>query len=135
MNRNIASTLALAATTAIAATMVLTVARNARADDITIEPTPFVSSRTRAEVRNDLSMPGRNGTTEWSLQHPAPQQASVQQGATEESSQPGASRAMPLQARADVRAQIIAARRQITEMNSEDSGSSYLWKLRPRHTQ
>jgi hypothetical protein len=54
MNRNLASTLAVTATAAAALALAALASSKAYAEDITIDPTPFVSSKTRAEVRAEL---------------------------------------------------------------------------------
>lgn len=57
MNRNIA----IAFFAAAAAT------GNAFADDITVDATPFVSSRSRAEVQAELAQYKRSGVNPWSI--------------------------------------------------------------------
>jgi len=106
-SRNIASALVLAAT-AFAGT--------AFADDITIDNTQFVSSKTRAEVQADLAQFKQAGTSPWSIQY------------------------NPLKSfkstasRADVTAQYIASRDAVNALNGEDSGSTYLAQHRVRNT-
>jgi hypothetical protein len=109
MNRNLASTFAL--TAALAAVSIAP--SITRADDITIDPTPFVSRRTRAEVIAELLRPSelrRIGSSEWAVQYnPVPR---VKSTYTSE------------QARAEYR----ASRDFVSAMNSEDSGSAYFIK-------
>lgn len=115
MNRDIESLLAIAAVGAIAAAAAaaMVLPRAAFADDITIETQPFVSSRTRAEVQQELLGQARQvraGATEWSLQQSAvlKGQATVPQ----------------------VRADFVASRREVSALTAEDSGSSWL-KMKP----
>lgn len=115
MNRDIESLLAIAAVGAIAAAAAAAMAwpRTASADDITIETQPFVSSRTRGEVQQELLGQARQvraGATEWSLQ-----QGAVLKG--------------QLTAPA-VRADFVANRREVSALTAEDSGSSWL-KMKP----
>ena len=99
MNRNIASVLAITAAV---------FAGNALADDITIDNTPFVGGKTRAEVQADLSQFKRAGTSPWSTQYnPLAKFQSVK-------------------SRADVVAEFAAARHEVAALNGEDSGSAYL---------
>jgi hypothetical protein len=70
VNRNLASVLSLAATAA-AAVAVAIASGSAYADDITVDPTPFVSTKSRAEVRAELlgqASAVRTSASEWSLQ-------------------------------------------------------------------
>jgi hypothetical protein len=99
MNRNIASVLAISAAA---------FAANAFADDITIDNTPFVGSKTRAEVQADLTQFKRAGTSPWSTQY---NQLAKFQSA---------------KSRADVTAEYTAARDEVAALNGEDSGSAYL---------
>lgn len=107
MNRKLATALVLAAAAA---------AGNAFADDITIDTTPFVSSKTRAEVQSELGNFKRAGTSPWSIQY------------------------NPLAAyksdksRDQVTAEYLASRNQVAAFNSEDSGSAYLAQYRVRGT-
>jgi vacuolar-type H+-ATPase catalytic subunit A/Vma1 len=99
MNRNIASALVIAAAA---------VAGNAFADDITLDNTPFVGSKTRAEVQAELAQFKRAGTSPWSTQYN--QLAKFQS----------------TKSRAEVVAEFTAARDEVAALNSEDSGSAYL---------
>jgi len=98
MNRNIASALVIAAA----------VAGNAFADDITIDNTPFVGSKTRAEVQAELAQFKRAGTSPWSTQYNP------------------LAKFQSTKSRAEVVAEYTAARDEVAALNSEDSGSAYL---------
>ena len=114
MNRNLASALAITTTAAAALAFAAIASGNAYADDITIDNTPFVSTKTRAEVRAELmGLPEavRNANSEWSMQlNQTPQPNS---GYT----------------RAQAKAEYIAARREVNALNAEDSGSFYFATL------
>ena len=114
MNRNLATTLTLVSTGAAALALAAIASGNAYADDITIDPTPFVSSRTRAEVQAEVMGQGealRMASSEWSTQ----QDAAVLPQST--------------LTRAQVTQEYIASRREVNALNAEDSGSSYLASL------
>jgi hypothetical protein len=101
---SVALSIALAAVAAGAA-----MTNNAYAETPTIDNTHFVSTRTRAEVRAEIT-PGLLSAAgaEWGYQNErAPQ---VSSGLT----------------RAQAQAQFQASREQVNALNSEDSGSSYL---------
>lgn len=99
MNRNIASVLVITAAA---------VAGNAFADDITIDHTPFVGGKTRAEVQAELAQFKRAGTSPWSTQYnPLAKLKSTR-------------------SRAEVVAEYTAARDEVAALNGEDSGSAYL---------
>ena len=104
MNRKFATVLVLAAAAA----------GNAFADDITIDTTPFVSSKTRAEVQAELVQFKQAGNSPWSNQH------------------------NPLRAfrseksRADVTADYLASRSRVAAFTGEDSGSAFLAQNRSR---
>jgi hypothetical protein len=98
MNRNFA----LAALFAIAAS------GNASADDITIDTTPFVSSRSRAEVQAELTQFMKSGPSPWSIQY-----------------NPLASFKSTLSSE-QVTAAYLASRSAVAAFNGEDSGSFYL---------
>ena len=111
MKRNLASALAMgtviAAAVAAAATMA---SSSAFADDITIDNTPFVSSRSRAEVQAELmsrSDLARAGASEWALQRN--QLPAVASSYTKE------------QARSEYK----SARQYVNALTGEDSGSAY----------
>lgn len=116
MNRDIKSLLAIAAVGAIAAAAAAAMAlpRTAFADDITIETKPFVSSRTRGDVREELLGQARlvrAGATEWSQQ-----QGAVLKGQV---------------TAPEVRADYLANRREVSALTAEDSGSTW-FKMKPR---
>ncbi|MBI2769085.1 MAG: DUF4148 domain-containing protein [Burkholderiales bacterium] len=98
MNRNIASALVVAAAALSA---------NAFADDITVDNTAFVGSKTRAEVQAELGQFKKAGTSPWSTQYNP--LAKFQSQAT----------------RAQVTAEYVAVRNEVAALNSEDSGSAY----------
>lgn len=108
MNRRTSSALAFSSSI-VAATLAATVmAGNALADDITIDTTPFVSTKTRAEVKAELFSQRdqvSSSGSEWFLQQAEAQNPS---GYT----------------RAQARADYIASRELVRAMTSEDSGSS-----------
>ena len=113
MHRPIASALAFSGTVAAAtlAAGLSLLPGPARADDITIDPTPFVSTRSRAEVRTEVLQNAarvRAGASEWALQQGEPLQLAG-----------GLSRDQ-------VRADYIAQREAVQAMNGEDSGSAAL---------
>ena len=83
----------------------------ARADDITVDNTPFQSARTRAEAQAELAQYKKSGVNPWSTSYN--QLAQLHSGKT----------------RAEVQAEYIAERHQVAEMNGEDSGSAYLSQL------
>jgi hypothetical protein len=118
MNRNIASALATGTTIAAAALAAVAItAGNAYADDITIDPTPFVSTRSRAEVRAELlDQPEltRTAASEWAMQQDSPHAKSTY---TSE------------QAKAEYK----VSRQFVSALNSEDSGSAYFMKRAPSH--
>jgi Domain of unknown function (DUF4148) len=65
MNRNIASAIARAPAVALASVA----AGNAMADDITIDTTPFTSTKSRAEVLADLAQYKQAGVNPWSTSY------------------------------------------------------------------
>ena len=113
MNRNLATILTLVSTGAAALALTAIASGNAYADDITIDPTPFVSTRTRAEVQSEVMGQGealRIANSEWSTQNTAMMPQSTL-------------------TRAQVRQEYIATRNEVNALNAEDSGSSYLASL------
>lgn len=94
-------------------------AGSARADDITIDPTPFVSSKSRAQVQAELVTFKQSGVNPWSMAYD------------------------PLKAfrsnrtRSQVTAEYLAERHEVTAFTSEDSGSMHLMRVasRARHQQ
>src|SRR5262249_14802791 len=83
----------------------------ARADDITIDNTPFHSQLTRAEVQADLLQYRQAGVNPWSTSYNPLK--SFQSTLT----------------RDQVRAEFLADRDAVAAMNSEDSGSAYLTQM------
>ena len=110
MNRNFASAITLATTTAAAALLAAIGANSAYAETPTIDTTPFVSTRSRADVQAEL-MGNRQllsaAASEWAMQHNEVSQ--LNSGYTA----------------AQAKAQYRAARDEVSAMTSEDSGSSY----------
>jgi hypothetical protein len=96
--------LAVAAFAAIASTA-------ARADDITIDTTPFNSSRTRAEVQAELFQYKKAGVNPWSISY---NQLSQFKSA---------------KTREQVQAEYRAERDTVAAMTAEDSGSALLTHL------
>jgi hypothetical protein len=97
MNRNLA-----AALIAVAA------ASSALADDITVDTTPFVSSRSRAEVQAELQQSRQSGVDVWAQDY--------DQLAAFHSSK----------SRAEVTAEYLQSRDQAAALVAEDSGSAWL---------
>jgi hypothetical protein len=114
MNRKFASALSVLTSAAAILAAATIASGNAYADDITIDTTPFVSTKTRAEVRAEvigqdhlLSM----AASEWSTQ-------------MNQAFQPSSA-----YTRAQATAEYIAARSEVRARNAEDSGSSYFATL------
>lgn len=109
MNRKLATALVLTAAAAAGNAF----AGNGLAGDITIDTTPFVSSKTRAEVQAEVGQV--RGVSPWSMQY------------------------NPLagykgdRTRADVTSEYIASRNQVAALTSEDSGSAYLAQIHVRN--
>ena len=105
MNRYIVTVIAAACAAAVPAF----------ADDITIDPHPFVSTMTRAQVQADLQQAMKNGGVSYGsgydplARYPAA---------------PG-----PKRTRAEVTAEFLATRADVAAMNAEDSGSAYLSRM------
>jgi hypothetical protein len=115
MNDKLASSLTIVSTAAAALALAAASmgSGNAYADDITIDPTPFVSTRTRAEVQAEIMgqaevLRGESG--EWAMQQNVAAQPSTYTSA-------------------QAKAEYIAARREVNALNAEDSGSSYFASL------
>ena len=108
MNHRIASALAFGCSVAAATLAATAMSSNAWADDITIDTTPFVSQRSRAEVRAEV-LANRaklsSAANEWIAQQSAPLPTS---GLT----------------RAQAQADYIAAREEVMARNSEGGGSA-----------
>jgi hypothetical protein len=83
----------------------------ARADDITIDTTPFHSTRTRAEVQAELFQYKKAGVNPWSISY---NQLSQFKSA---------------KTREQVQAEYRAEREAVAAMTAEDSGSAYLTQL------
>ena len=118
MNRKLASILSIASTSAAILAAAAISSGNAYADDITVDNTPFVSTKTRAEVQAEVM--GRSEQLRIASSEEAMQSNHV--------SQPSSSFT-----RAQATAEYIAARDQVKALNSEDSGSSY-FAAAPRST-
>ena len=114
MTRNIALVIEIAAGVAAVAAAVAITSGKAFADDITIDNTPFVSTRTRAEVQAEVraDIMSNGADDEWTMQFNEPAQTKS------------------AYTREEARAEYIAARNEVTALNAEDSGSSYLGKTR-----
>jgi hypothetical protein len=97
MNRNIA-----------AALIALAAASSALADDITIDTTPFVSTRSRAEVQAELQQYRQSDTDVWAQDYD--QLAGFHS----------------TQTRAQVTADFLQSREQAAALVAEDSGSAML---------
>jgi hypothetical protein len=109
VNHHLPSAIAVGAVTAIALISVAVIASTpAYADDITVEQSPFVSSRTREEVSADLKVPFRGGNP-WSGAYNMFQ---------------GRSTAISEQ----VRGEYIMNRDRVNAFHGEDSGSVYIMK-------
>ena len=81
------------------------------ADDITIDPTPFVSTMTRAQVKEELRQFQASGVNPWADDYnPIAQARSTM-------------------TRAEVQAAYLAARNEVAALDGEDSGSSYLTRM------
>ena len=89
----------------------LAAAGSAFADDITIEPTPFVSTRTRAEVIAEMQQ-ARSEASPWADTYD--QLAAFRSTLT----------------RAEVVADYLLSRDEVQAFNGEDSGSMYLMAAR-----
>lgn len=84
----------------------------ARADDITIDPRPFVSSKSRSQVQAELHAYRKSGVNPWALSYnPLKDFRSSK-------------------TRAAVTAEYLRERNAVAAMNGEDSGSRYLTELR-----
>ena len=78
------------------------------ADDITVESTPFVSSKSRAEVQAELQQFQRSGVNPWAQHYD--QLKSFRSAKT----------------RADVTAEYVASRDEVSARTGEDSGAAWL---------
>ncbi len=100
MNRNFASALVIA--------LASVAAGNAMADDITIDTTPFTSTKSRTEVLTDLAQYRQAGVNPWSTSY------NPLRGFQSTKSV------------AQMRAEFVAARDEVAAFNGEDSGAAYL---------
>jgi hypothetical protein len=98
-------------THALALAVTLAAASPAFADDITVEPFPFVSTASRAQVQQELRQYRQAGINPWADDHN--QLAQFRGSMT----------------RAEVTAEFMAARQSVAALHSEDSGSVYLAKV------
>jgi hypothetical protein len=122
MNRTapkLVSSLAYAATVTAAALAVTLISSAAWAETPTVDDTPFVSTRTRAEVRaevlsqrSSLSAAAGEWATYLPQLYPRPATGSV--------------------TREQLKAQYIAERDRVKAMNGEDSGSAFIAQNRAR---
>jgi hypothetical protein len=113
MNRQLASALAIVSTAAAAIALATLASGKAHADDITVDNTPFVGSKTRAEVQAELlgqSAQVRAGTSEWGMQYNDPSR--VKTAYTSE----------------EAKAEFKTSRQFVSALTSEDSGSTYFLK-------
>lgn len=117
MNRHFAHVLAFASTTAAVFCAAAIASSPAYAEGPILQETPFVGTRTRAEVQAELmSRPGllSASASEWIMQRNQP--SAMASRFTGE----------------HARAQYLAAREEVRALTSEDSGSSYLAAQRMR---
>lgn len=105
---NTKSLLALAAFATLAAGA-------ARADDITIDTTPFQSTVSRAQVQADLAQYRQAGVNPWANSYD--QLKGFQS----------------TRSRDEVRAEYVANRTEVAALNSEDAGSAYLTQVAARN--
>ena len=114
MNHILASAQSITTTAAAVLAVAAMASGPAYADDITVDNTPFVSSRIRAEVQAEVmgqSEALRTASSEWATQSsPAIQSDTAF-------------------TRAQAKADYIASRSEVKALTGEDSGSSYLAKL------
>jgi len=116
MNRKLASVLSITITAAAGLAAAAMASGDAYADDITIDTAPFVSTKTRAEVRAEaMGQSLTSAASEWSMQlNYAPQSRSAY-------------------TREQATAEYIATRNEVNWRNAEDSGSSHFAAL-PRQS-
>ena len=84
------------------------------ADDITIDPTPFHSTATRAQVMGELKQFRASGVDPWADDYNQLAQAHG------------------TMTRSEVRAAYLASRNEVEALGAEDSGSSYLTRVAAR---
>lgn len=109
MNRNLASALVLTGTAAAAFALAVCSSAGAYAGDITIDPTPFVSTRDRAEVAAEVAGQGE-----------------ALRLATSEAAMQAMTRPASGYTAAQAKADYILRRDEVNALTSEDSGSFYL---------
>ncbi len=103
-------------TYALSLAVVLVAAGNAFADDITIDPHPFVSTASRADVQAELRQFRSAGSSPWADDYNP--LAQFRGSMT----------------RAEVTAEYMGSRDTVSAFTSEDSGSTYLGRAnRPGH--
>jgi hypothetical protein len=98
----------LSATFIAASALAFGLVGGAHADDITIDPVPFVSTKSRAQVQAELREYKRAGVNPWSMSY-----------------NPLAS-FRSTRSRAEVTGEFLANRDHVRALNGEDSGSAYL---------
>jgi hypothetical protein len=97
---------------AIAIAIACAAAGSAFADDITIDPNPFVSTATRAQVREELQQFQHSGVNPWADDYD--QLAQVRSEKT----------------RAQVTAEYLESREAADSLGREDSGATYLAQIK-----
>lgn len=117
MNRKFASTLSIATTAAAILATAAIASGNAYAESPTIDTTPFVSTKSRAEVQAEVMGQAaqlREASNEWAMQQNEP---------TGRPNSAYTSKA--------AQAEYIASRERVNALNGEDSGS-FLLSSRPQ---
>jgi len=87
------------------------------ADDITVDPQPFVSTLTRAQVKEELNQFRHSGVNPWADDY----NQMAQSGSTS--------------TRAEVQAGYLASRDEVSAFNGEDSGSAYMSRMAAERAQ
>lgn len=95
----------------VSAAIALAAAGSAWADDITIDPNPFVSTASRAQVKAELMQFRQAGVNPWADDYD--QLAQFRSGIT----------------RAEATAGFLRSRAAVAAYTSEDSGSSYMARM------
>ncbi|WP_158513865.1 DUF4148 domain-containing protein [Ramlibacter tataouinensis] len=114
MNRNLESALIITGTAAAALAFAAMTSAGAYAEDITIDTAPFVSSKTRAEVRAEVMGQAEQLRMAYGE---APADTPFQSSLSRE----------------QVRDEYIGSRDEVRALTGEDSGSSYLASKPARH--
>jgi hypothetical protein len=96
---------------AISLAIALVAAGNAFADDITMDPKPFVSTASRSQVQDELTQSRRAGINIWADDYNP--MVDFRSSTT----------------RAEVTAEFLASRNAVAAFTAEDSGSSYLARM------